>query len=203
MPDKAPAFKGYRIYPRGFLGASLGEQIKPSERPSAAGLKTHQYHPDWFKPNMTVVEHNRNIEDIWRRLHESHAAIDHMDFRDQILLVAKSAFGTQDFLEWVLIQQQGPSTGDIHMDFLRDTLTFIMTGRRGINLHAWTSMLSDAEVRRSVTKTDGSMTWFFIDEAGRQRNVMMDDVLQRWCSHPSGFADLAQTLHVLFGEIQG
>jgi hypothetical protein len=203
MPDTAPSYKGYRIYPRGFLGASLGEQIKPTERAGAAALKTHNYHPDWFKGLTNPKEVNRNIESMWRHMNDHHHSIDDMEFREKVLRIALNAFGTSDFLEWVMIQQNGPSTGDMHMEFLRNTLEFIQTGKRAVGLHAWTTMLSTMDITHNQTKDDGSFTWFFVDDNKSARNVALIDVIQRWCSHPNGFADMIQTLHVLFGEVEG
>lgn len=202
MPDAAPSFKGYRIYPRGFLGASLGEQIKPAERPSAAQLRSHVYHPDWFKGPVNPREVNRNIENMWRSFNDAYHSFDNMEFREKILKIALDAFGTRDFSEWVKIQLDGPSTGDLHIEFISDTMNFIQHGKRKLGLHGWTSMLSLSEITHNQTKDDGSFGWFFVDpETKYNRNVTLVDVLQRWCSRQGGFADLAQTLHVLFGEL--
>lgn len=201
MPDVVPSFKGYRIYPRGFLGASLGEQIKPTERSAASQLRTYTYHPEWFSGSKAKKEINRNVENLWRRLNDGAGVLDDEDYREQLLRVALNAFGTVDFLEWLLIQQSGPSTGDLHMEFLKDTLQFIETGKRGLGLHAWTSMLTMSDITHNQTKDDGAFSWFFLTPEGKQKNILVLDVVQRWCSQRNGFADLAQTLHVLFGEV--
>jgi len=201
MRDLAPAYKGYRIYPRGFLGASLGEQIAPSERPAAIQLRTHTFHPDWFKQTQEPKEVNRNIEGMWRHMNETFGAFDNFEFREKVLCIALTAFGTSNFADWLKVQQDGPSTGDMHMEFLRDTFGFIMTGKRKMNLHNWTLLLSMTEITHNVTKDDGSFDAFFRSSDKRLQNTKLIDVIQRWCSQPSGFADLAQTLHVLFGEL--
>jgi hypothetical protein len=203
MADMAPVYKGYRVYPRGFLGASLGEQLKATERPLAIQLQRHTYHPDWFKGSKAPREVNRNIERMWRHLNDHHNAIDDIEFREKILTVALNAFGTKNFHDWLSIQLSGPSTGDLHMDFITDTLRFIETGKRQLNLHSWTTMLSLSEVKHNETPNEGQFAWFFQNEAGRPKNMDLVDVIQRWCSQPGGFADLAQTLHVFFGEVAG
>lgn len=197
MPDLAPTYKGFRVYPRGFLGAALGDLIKAPERAYSSQLKMHTYHPDWFKNAKTTREVNRNIESMWRHMNDHHLAIDDIEFREKILKIALNAFGASDFHQWVSIQMSGPSTGDIHMDFLQDTLNFIDTGRRRMNLHTWTTMLSMTEITHNETPDEGQFAWFFKGN----RNVKLVDVIQRWCGQPNGFADLAQTLHVLFGEV--
>jgi hypothetical protein len=201
MPDTAPAYKGFRVYPRGFLGASLGEQIKPTERSAASQLRSYQYHPDWFKNQVNPKEVNQNIEALWAALNDSYGAADSMEFREKILRVALNAFGTKDFVEWINIQMNGPSTGDMHMKFLHETLTFIETGKRGMSLHNWGAMLSLSEITHNETPNEGQFNWFFITGDKRPKNTTLIDVIQRWCSQPSGFIDLAHTLHVLFGEV--
>lgn len=205
MADNAPVYKGYRVYPRGFLGASLGEQIKAPERPYSSSLKSHAYHPDWFRSQTPPREINRNIENMWRKMNEIHVAIDDMEFREHLLKIALTAFGTKSFQEWASIQLSGPSTGDMHIEFIKDTMQFIMTGKRSMNLNSWTLMLSMDEITHNETPNEGQFAWFFRDEqaVGQYRgcNQSLVDVIQRWCAQPGGFADLAQTLHVLFGEL--
>jgi hypothetical protein len=202
MPDQAPVFEGYRVYPRGFLGASLGEQIKPSENPANSDLMTHNYHPDWFKVNKAPREVNRNVEALWARLNSTHHEIDNIEFREYMLKIALKAFGTDNFLDWVYAHLKAPSTGELQIDFLRDTLKFIQTGQRTLNVFTWLSMLSKMEVVANKTADDGSMNYFFVNENGHARNISVIDVIQRWCSQPGGFADLGTTLHILFGEKQ-
>lgn len=201
MPDTAPAYKGFRVYPRGFLGASLGEQIKPTERSAAAQLRSYQYHPDWFKNQTVPREVNQNIEALWAALNDSYGAADSMAFREKILRVALNAFGTKDFCEWIDIQMKGPSTGDLHVKFLQEMLTFIDTGKHSMSLHNWGAMLALSEITHNETPNEGQFNWFFITGDKRPKNTNLIDVIQRWCSHPGGFIDLAHTLHVLFGEV--
>jgi hypothetical protein len=201
MPDYAPVYKGFRVYPRGFLGASLGEQIKPTERAFAAQIKSHTYHPDWFRGSNNPKEINQNIEALWRHLNDGYHAVDSMEFREKALRVALNAFGTKDFYEWITIQIKGPSTGDLHLRFLQDTLEFIETGKRSMSLHSWTSMLSLSPITHNDTHNEGQFNWFFITGDKRPKNMSLIDVIQRWCGQTGGFIDMIQTLHVLFGEV--
>jgi hypothetical protein len=201
MPDTAPAYKGFRVYPRGFLGASLGEQIKPTERSAAASLRSYQYHPDWFKAPASAKEINQNIEALWAKLNDSYGAMDSMEFREKVLRIALNAFGTQNFYDWINVQISGPSTGDIHMRFLQDMLEFIETGKHQMSLHNWSGLLSLSEITHNETPNEGQFNWFFITGDKRPKNMQLVDVIQRWCSQPNGFIDLAHTLHVLFGEV--
>lgn len=200
MPDQAPMYQGLRIYPRGFLGASLGEQVKPTERASASDLRSFNYHPDWFKAASGNKEINRNVEMIWRHLNTNTFQINDMAFRKEVLRVALHAFGTKDFMDWVLINRAGPSTGEMHMEFIADTLNFIQNGKRDLTLHNWIGMLSNSDITHNTTK-DFNFTEFFVGPDKVARNINLVDVIQRWCAQEDGFLDMAVTLHVLFGEV--
>lgn len=200
MPDFAPAYKGYRVYPRGFLGANLGEQVKPTERPFAAQLRSHTYHPAWLNGTPNPKEVNRAIDGLWRHLNDGPSVLDAVEYREKVLTVALKAFGTPDFYEWLNVQIKGPSTGDLHMRFLQDTLEFIETGHRSLNLHAWAAMLSMSNITHDDVD-ESQFNWFFITTDKRPKNMSVIDVVQRWCGQNGGFADMIQTLHVLFGEV--
>jgi len=202
MPDKAPVFNGFRIYPRGFLGASLGATPQQVLRPYQEKVLTHQFHPEMFQAPKSPVEVNHNIEQIWSHLlRYNHAVLD-FDYRQKVLLVALNAFGVDNFQTWTMAQFAGPSTGEMHAEFLEDTLAFIMTGKRKMQLVNWLPLLTLSDLNTNVTIPTEEIKAFFVDpQSNRARNVKLIDVLQRWCSHEGGFEDMIQTLHILFGDI--
>lgn len=203
MRDTAPIFQGFRVYPRGFLGASLGAHAEASDRPFMSHLQTHQYHPDQFRQAKTPREVNHNVENLWKRVLDQQGVMNSFEFREKVLKVALQAFGTDNFRNWIDVQISGPSTGDMHMDFLRDTLRFIESGQRRMTLHSWTAVLTLSSVDSNITKELPGLNDFFVcQQTKRGKNIKMIDVLQRWCSQEGGFEDLAQTLHVLFGDVK-
>jgi hypothetical protein len=202
MPDKAPTYQGFRIYPRGFLGASLGTTAQQILRPYQEKVLTHQFHPEMFKAPKSAVEVNHNIEQIWSHLLRYNHAILDFDYRQKVLLVALNAFGTDDFMKWTMAQFAGPSTGELHAEFIEDTLDFIMTGKRKLHLTSWLPLLTLSDLNTNVTVPSEKIKTFFVEpETKVARNVKLIDVLQRWCSHEGGFEDMIQTLHILFGDI--
>jgi hypothetical protein len=202
MRDLAPVFKGYRIYPRGFLGAALGIQPKPIVKPHEARVRTHQFNPAMFQAPRVDVEVNHNVEEIWSRmLRHSYSTLD-FNFREKVLIVALGAFGTTDFRQWVYTQFEGPSTGELHAEFVEDTLKFILTGKRKMTVTNWESLLTLSDITTNVTAHSKQINEFFTNPDTKQTiNLKLTDVLIRWCSHEGGFEDLVQTLHVLFGDI--
>lgn len=202
MPDVAASAVGLRVYPRGFLGGNIGVPMKPTKRPFEELVLRHQYHPGMFSLPKLPVLANHNIENITSKFLKQSMAILDVEFRELVLKVALGAFGTQDFRQWIYAQHDAGTTGELHIDFLQDTLNFIQYGKRDLSLSNWLPMLTLADVGSNVTPVEERVKLFFSDpETERERNASLVDVIQRWCSQDGGFEDMIQTLHVLFGEI--
>lgn len=203
MRDQAPLFQGFRIYPRGFLGASVGIDGSLSDRPFMSQIQTHQYHPEMFQPPKMPKEVNNNVERLWQTVLDKQGIVGSFEFREKILQVAFEAFGTISFFDWIAVQLKGPSTGDMHIEFLKDTMKFIMTGKRKLSLHSWTDVLTLSSITSNETVTEAEIASFFVNADTKQgMNIQLIDVIQRWCAQEGGFEDLVQTLHVLFGSIK-
>lgn len=202
MPEVAASTMGLRVYPRGFVGGNIGVPLKPTTRPYEEILQKHQYHPGMFSLPKLPVLANHNIEKISSKFIKQSMAILDGDFREQVLKVALIAFGTQNFRQWVNAQHDTGTTGELHIEFLQDTLNFIQYGKRNLSLSNWLPMLTLSDLGSNATPLSEEVKKFFIDpETQRERNATLVDVIQRWCSQDGGFEDLIQTLHVLFGEI--
>lgn len=201
MRDQALTFQGMRIYPRGFLGANIGVRIQDTLRPFNSMLQTHVYHPDMFKPPQVPVEVNWNIEEMYRYMLKTPLATADMKFRERVFRLALASFGTNDFYTWVSANYRGPATGELHADFIEDCLVFIRTGKRRMQCHVWASILQLSDIGSNVTNMD-SIKAFFIDPNNKSviKSYSIVDIVQMWCSHEGGIEDLAQSLHVLFGD---
>lgn len=201
MRDNAPTINGLRVYPRGFLGANVGVRIKDTLRPFNSLLQTHQYHPDMFKAPSMSVEVNWNIEEMYRYMLKTRLAMDDFMFRDKMVRLALFSFGTSDWYSWVNAQFKGPATGELHAEFIEDTLIYIKTGKRRMHPHTWASLLQLSDIGTNVQDMAG-VKGFFEDpyNRGKIKAYSVVDIIQMWCGHEGGFEDLAHTLHVLFGD---
>lgn len=201
MRDQAPTFQGLRVYPRGFLGANIGVRIQDTLRPFNSMLQTHVYHPDMFKPPSSPVEVNWNIEEMYRYMLKTPLATANMQFRERVFRLALFSFGTRDWYSWVKAQYEGPATGELHAEFIEDTLVYLRTGKRRMQPHVWASLLQLSDIGTNVNNME-SIRAFFVDPQDKSKMKKYDivDIIQMWCSHEGGIEDLAQTLHVLFGD---
>lgn len=176
-----------QLYPSGFYGAQA----------SVPMVAAAQRDPD--EPPI-----NGLVESLYDQLISKERALDNFEFRKQLYIAALAAFGTTRFDEWYLRQQHSVVTGELHKDFLVDTLRFIETGERSMPAQSWGTLLSfNGDRPQPQTVMDQYARNFFGitgDGVNRTpRNGLLVDVLVQWLGQPGGAADLLTTLHVLFG----
>lgn len=204
MPDLASQ-GALMLYPRGFLGARLGPQIKKYPRPTDAQVRSLQNNVQLFQPGVASLPSNENVENLFRQYINGSASMGDARFRKKVLITALTAFGTPFFDYWFVQQLHSPSSGDLHRAFLDDTIKFIREGRRDQALETWASLLDFTDSGEVNTQVSEYAAEFFgISTNGQQRIRRMsslNEIIQDWTSKPNGFGDLLHTLHVLFGSI--
>lgn len=112
-------------------------------------------------------------------------------FRKRVIDCALRLFGNFD--RWLEDQQRNPDVSGYNVLFLDDTLTYISTGTRQMQPMNWLSLLSEGDGKTSKPSIRFELT----EDVSRNKKTV--DIIQKWCSHPRGVEDLAQTLFVLFG----
>ena len=174
-----------QLYPRGFLG----EQTIPQ-----AGMSSRS------RP----VPHQA-VETLYTQYINRAVNTTSTEFRRKVLIVALRAFGTRDFEVWLSSQRQSPAAGDNHKGFLEDTVQFLATGKRDLDVMSWLTILDGGDTGEvSSDHSDLAKEFFGISSNGlnrEPRNRSMVDVVQAWCAHPGGIEDILCTLHVLFGNV--
>lgn len=214
-------------YPRGFLGYDIGLSIEPKGDTIKDALKNAALNR--IGNDLRLVISNKNVEGIWKKINMGDAYVDAFETREKILCNALVAFGCESLFDWYDLQVNNPNQTDLHRRFLNDTLNFILTGKRALNIHSWASVIQVREVTNkdslpellhpkilggrsvgSVSAYDHTGIYQSVNAAKnnslmyvsetKQVKHMLVDVLPVWVSHKGGFQDLAGTLHVLFGD---
>lgn len=187
-----------KLYPRGYLGAVLGQRIQRSSglRESNQGFVQQRF--SVLKDQNDFNVGNPTIDALYGRYVRDWDSMRNFEFREAILKAALAAFGTSDFRMWYSAQLQSPAAGDLHVRFLDDTLKFIDNNRRDVMLETWQRLLNAAgeNALDSVELNDNALQFFGTD------SPKLRDILQRWCSRENGFQDLLGTLFILFGSAQ-
>jgi hypothetical protein len=198
---------GLMLFPRGFYGAQATETISRHPRPFAQQLSRLANHIGILHQAPAEQQRarvNENVESLYAHLITHGKSLDDFEFRKELYVTALAAFGTQRFDEWYLQQQYSPAAGELHQDFLNDTLRFIDQGERQLSIENWNSLLvfTDHPSHRESVMDEHARAFFGISGDGlnrEPRNAFLIDVLPQWLSHPGGHADLLNTLHILFG----
>lgn len=120
------------------------------------------------------------------------------DRRRKFILYFNKLYG--DF--WTWLKQQVVTNDyiyDVNLDFLIDTVRFILTGHRHMAVQNWRDLINEFPVYKSGSASLDR--WEnFKQESGLDENHMQSNYIGMWCSHDSGFEDLIYTTQIIFGR---
>lgn len=192
------------VYPRGFLGFNIGLPVEKRGANTAKLLESVRFNREIDETRLVIS--NKKIEELYLAMQTAQASTKSFDFRERILLVALHAFGTDSFLDWLILQEKSPYLSDVHRRFINDTLNFLATGQRAMSVVTWKSFINVRELNAADAKPDLKTRDFFsitgpIDT--KSERFSLKTVLTRWVAQPGGFEDLLFTLHILFGDSEG
>jgi hypothetical protein len=195
----------FRLYPRGFIGGNLKPQVERTDKPYDKISRQHQYKVNEHTSSSDVIAPNPNIEALYSQYIKNSVNSNSTEFRKNLLVVALSAFGTNNFATWYFMQFKSPAASSLHNDFLTDTLRFIMHGSRHMSLETWMALLQITDEGNNIGNISELAKDFFKVQKNSNSLIAEDnykllDIIQMWCSKPNGLEDLLVTLHILFGN---
>lgn len=204
----ADALGEFQMYPRGFLGRSLGPRVEKAPKPFQDLRNGLRYDMSIFEPKSDEVSYNHSVQGLWAKLLKGEARISNMDFRKQILEEALVSFGTKDFFSWYRVQRFSQLYGANQRDFLEDTIRFLSTGKRSVSIQNWHALLTLGETEDIAREEEREIVkeFFNLDVYDRpyvgqvNQNSDLLHVICTWMSIPNGDEDLLGTLQILFGN---
>ena len=118
-------------------------------------------------------------------------------FVKKVIALAFKMFDPKEGFSFVA-QDKNPTVRDYSYRFLEDTLRYIATGKRSIDIITWIEILTDlpeaspesVDQRRRLSDT--------VEKFGM--DIRPVKLIQGWLGQPGGLHDLVTTLHLLFGE---
>lgn len=120
----------------------------------------------------------------------------HWDFRRRVITEAIRLFGGN--YNWFIMQDANAQRVNWNYKFLLDTIRFIATGRRELDINSWPMMLTDEP------PTGLQLIGARSDIADLFRKLALqtstEAMIQKWCMQPKGFDDLMNTMNLLFGK---
>lgn len=119
-------------------------------------------------------------------------------FEFHLKAVQACSYGFGDFKDWVRLHVGTVPLTDTAYGFIKDTLEFILTGRRKFAATTWMVVIkSNPDIQISEHVRRGR--WLEIEPILAQ---LPDDPICMWCSHEGGFKDFILTTAVMFGGIE-
>lgn len=115
-------------------------------------------------------------------------------YRRQVVDSALRLFG--EFGPWLQDQLNNPRVVGYNLEFLKDTLQFIRTGKRDLCLANWLELVAEGDDLANAAEISRTR----VNNFASVRGETTVQLIQAWCTHPGGIEDLAGTLHILFGR---
>lgn len=186
------AERSYKVYPSGFLGSDKVKTTKPIDfekiKEQLFNL-SNVSNPDGHTANLRVTS-------MWERVTAGEDVIRSFDFKEEVLRTAVTAFGTQNWFDWVKAQDSSPYMNEWHSKWIDETLEFAIHGKaRKLSTYNWTFLLKGAPGIQTTPKSA------VVLDATRMLspNLLLKDFIHLWVSQVGGIEDLATSLYVLFG----
>ena len=187
MPERS-----YKVYPSGYLGSDKVRTTKPMDfekiKEQLFNL-SNVSNPDGHTANLRVAS-------TWERVVAGEDAAKTFDFKEEVLRAAVTAFGTQNWFDWVNAQSSSPYMNEWHSKWIDETIQFVVNGKpREQSTYNWTFLLKAAPAIQKTAKSR------IVEDAIRTfgANCSLEQWIQLWVSQEGGIEDLASSLYVLFG----
>lgn len=102
------------------------------------------------RTNETSKYHyDKTISDLYEQYTDNPRLLLDFTYREKILTVALRAFSNSTLDGWIQMQNKSEFFTVLHKEFIIDTLQYLCTGRRRINIETWPFLL---EVRQATIK---------------------------------------------------
>lgn len=165
-------------------------------------IQSYQYTPTGYRSPIYDIEKKEPEPDyvIARQWHILNA--DHTGKANTLEFIRKTINRALDLLrylpDWLEAQENNPRLTPHMRAFLEDTIDFINTGRRKMDVvtRAGCIYYEINLTKRPVYRTSRSAP-----KLRKMLNVDGLDYMYNWLNHPRGFDDMLATVNVFFGSI--
>lgn len=134
------------------------------------------------------------IKELYDKRYDPSCNTQSWHYRQQVLRVAKKAFG-RHFGDWVYRQIKSGYLYGRRLEFVLDTLGYIQGQSRTLSLTNWYELLE--EDVRPDTMAQNARTLASLKKYPFSTTV---NTLVHWCACEKGIEDMVCTLNILFGE---
>jgi len=123
-----------------------------------------------------------------------------LNFIKETIKAIKDAIDNKSFFKWLLMETKYAKLSNLHKNFLYDTLNYLASGIRDIEVAQWIKLIDySSETNSVIVNIDD----YFAKETKASLNSINSNltyVIADWISKPNGFEDMLITMFIIFGE---
>lgn len=157
----------------------------------------YQYYPSGYRTPIGSgvrpdVIGDSEIDALWQEYRTNDQVVGTWDFQKRLIEAAKRLYGNIPL--WLIAQQDNPQITPAQKYLLKDTVNYVLKGRREVDLTAHDMMIT-------MERASGS-TVVFKDKLADGLNYKSNDLIAQWTRQPTGVMDLLYTTHLVFGSLR-
>jgi len=141
-----------------------------------------------------------NITTLFYSYNANKDLIKDLNFIKETITAIKEAVGNKSFLKWLLMQIKYARLSSLHKNFLYDTLNYLASNKRDMEVSQWIKLIDYSPETKSVIV---NIDDYFVKETKDSLNYISSNlihVIANWMSKPNGFEDMLITMFIIFGE---
>ena len=154
---------------------------------------------DYLRPK-NVYFYSEGIYRLYKELLENDKDILSIDNRVAVIKLAKQLFDNATLLEWVKLQKHNPLLSMNHVRFLKETVHFIMGGKRTIDNSTWVRLIEPSLNDSSNTVEIQEALDDVINKCQHELTGSLSEHIATWLKRPGGYVDLIYSLYILYGS---
>lgn len=126
--------------------------------------------------------------------------INSLDNKIRLIKLVKTLFNKNNILDWVRLQKHNPLISISHIDFLKDTLTYLYRdSKRRLDPVLWARLLEPNMVNKdNLVDISG-----YIDDVIKEFNdidtMSLNNQITDWFNRPNGYIDMLVTFYIFYG----
>lgn len=143
----------------------------------------------------------KEVDELYEEWSKNNTLIKTMEFREKIIKAAKNAFNNISIYNWLNIQKYANTVTSTHVNFISETIDFVLGSPRSIQTSQWIRLLEVSEKAQSINlDIDKYFNKNNIQNQVKFSSSLLTDFIVTWVSQPNGFEDMLLSLYVIFGD---
>ena len=144
---------------------------------------------------------SEEVDYLYKLASKNDNSIDTFDNKMRVIKLCKDLFNNKSILDWVELQKQNPLTSISHIDFIKDTLSYLFYDtKRKIEPSLWGRLIEPNLVNKDNLVDINRYLDEIIVEFSSTASLQMRDIVALWFKRPNGYIDLLSTLYIFYGS---